>query len=62
MLRHQRRFEDGPTPLAIEGSKARPLGSTDHAGKLVGECDPQHVVVQSPLGGFDPGFEPLAFL
>src|SRR5712671_5168823 len=31
------------------------------AGKLVGERDRQHVVVQPPLGGFDPGFEPITF-
>ena len=31
------------------------------AGKLVGERDRQHVVVQPPLGGFDPGFEPVTF-
>lgn len=31
----------GPRPLAIEGSKARPLGGTGDAGKLVGECDRQ---------------------
>src|SRR5215831_9760564 len=30
------------------------------AGELVGERDRQHVVVQSLLGGFDPGFEPVA--
>ena len=31
------------------------------ASKLVGERDRQHVVVQPPLGGFDPGLEPVAF-
>src|SRR5215471_3082089 len=31
------------------------------AGELVGERDRQHVVVQQRLGGFDPGFEPVAF-
>ena len=31
------------------------------AGKLVGERDRQHVVVQPPLGGIDPGFEPVTF-
>src|SRR6202045_1853451 len=31
------------------------------AGKLVGERDRQHVVVQPPFGGFDPGFEPVTF-
>src|SRR6202163_3835756 len=31
------------------------------AGKLVGERDRQHVGVQPPLGGFDPGFEPITF-
>src|SRR5712672_4264050 len=31
------------------------------AGKLVGKRDRQHVVVQPPPGGFDPGFEPVTF-
>src|SRR3984893_427220 len=31
------------------------------AGKLVGERDRQHVGVQPPLGGFDPGFQPVTF-
>jgi hypothetical protein len=31
------------------------------AGKFVGERDRQHVVVQSLLGGLDPGLEPAAF-
>src|SRR5215470_4675485 len=31
------------------------------AGELVGERDRQHVVVQALLGGFDPGFKPVAF-
>ena len=31
------------------------------AGKLVGERDRQHVVVQPPLGSFDPGLEPVVF-
>jgi hypothetical protein len=31
------------------------------AGKLVGERDRQNVVVQPPLGGFNPGFEPVTF-
>src|SRR5450432_2147140 len=31
------------------------------AGKLVGERDREHVVVQPPFGGFDPGFEPITF-
>src|ERR1700675_2768276 len=30
-------------------------------GKLVGERDRQNVVVQPPLGGFEPGFEPVMF-
>src|SRR5437879_12066249 len=29
------------------------------AGKLVGERDREHVVVQPPIGGVDPGFEPV---
>src|SRR5438477_11862330 len=43
----------------LVSSKARPLASTAQA--LVGERDRQHVVVQPPLGGFDPGFEPVTF-
>src|SRR2546430_17243633 len=31
------------------------------AGQLVGERDRQHVVMQPPLGRFDPRFEPVAF-
>src|SRR6516225_7737154 len=31
------------------------------AGELVGERDRQHVMMQPLLGGFDPGFEPVAF-
>src|ERR1700748_232596 len=47
-------------PRQFEGasfSQPRP----GDAGKLVGERDRQHVVVQPPLGGFDPGFEPVTF-
>src|SRR5712671_2066558 len=48
------------SPRQLEGapfSQHRP----GDAGKLVGERDRQHVVVQPPLGGFDPGFEPVTF-
>ena len=31
------------------------------AGKLVGQRDREHVVVQPLLGGLDPGLEPVAF-
>ena len=31
------------------------------AGELVGERDRQHVMMQPLLGGFDPGFKPVAF-
>src|SRR5450631_2939262 len=48
----------GPRQLeAAPFSQHRP----GDAGKLVGERDRQHVVVQPPLGGFDPGFEPVTF-
>src|SRR5258708_115535 len=30
------------------------------AGKLVGECDRQHIVVQPFFGSLDPGLEPIA--
>ena len=59
-VRARREDQAGRTPASsvLASSKARPLASTA-AGKLVGERDREHVVVQPPLGGFDPGFEPV---
>src|SRR6202022_4041707 len=45
-------------PRQLEGASFSQHRPGD-AGKLVGERDRQHVVVQPPLGGFDPGFEPI---
>src|ERR1700730_4897810 len=41
-------------PRQLEGASFSQHRPGD-AGKLVGERDRQHVVVQPPLGGFDPG-------
>ena len=46
-------------PTSLEGASFGEHRPGD-AGKLVGERDRQHVVVQALLGGFDPGFEPVA--
>src|SRR5216683_261916 len=48
------------SPRQLEGASLSQHRPGD-AGKLVGERDRQHVVVQPPLGGFDPGFEPVTF-
>src|SRR6266850_2565975 len=48
------------SPRQLEGAPFSQHCPGD-AGKLVGERDRQHVVVQPPLGGFDPGFEPIPF-
>jgi hypothetical protein len=42
-------------------ARPRPKHCPGYAGQLVGERDRQHVVVQPPLGRFDPRFEPVAF-
>src|SRR6478609_9691854 len=47
-------------PRQLEGASFSQHRPGD-PGKLVGERDRQHVVVQPPLGGFDPGLEPVAF-
>src|SRR6267154_5042389 len=47
-------------PRQLEGASFSQHRPGD-AGKLVGERDREHVVVQPPLGGFDPGFEPVTF-
>src|SRR6195256_1092949 len=47
-------------PRQLEGASFSQHCPGD-AGKLVSERDRQHVVVQPPLGGFDPGFEPITF-
>src|ERR1700681_4068154 len=47
-------------PRQLEGASFSQHRPGD-AGKLVGERDRQHVVVQPPLGGFDPRFEPVTF-
>src|SRR5450631_1860403 len=47
-------------PRQLEGASFGQHRPGD-AGKLVGEHNRQHVVVQPPLGGFDPGFEPVTF-
>src|SRR6202795_5001250 len=47
-------------PRQLEGTSFSQHCPGD-AGKLVGERDRQHVVAQPPLGGFDPGFEPVTF-
>src|SRR6266702_3654516 len=47
-------------PRQLEGASLGQHRPGD-AGKLVGERDRQHVVVQPPLGGFDPGFESVTF-
>src|ERR1700681_4612387 len=47
-------------PRQLEGASFGQHRPGD-AGKLVGERDRQHVVVQPPFGGFDPGFEPITF-
>jgi hypothetical protein len=48
------------SPRQLEGTSFGQHRPGD-AGKLVGERDRQHVVVQPPLGCFDPGFEPATF-
>src|SRR3954447_13840502 len=48
------------SPCQLEGASFSQHRPGD-AGKLVGEGDREHVVVQPPLGGFDPGFEPVTF-
>src|SRR6202048_5296708 len=48
------------SPRQLESASFSPHRPGD-AGKLVGERDRQHVGVQPPLGGFDPGFEPITF-
>src|SRR6266702_4523115 len=48
------------SPRQLEGASFSQHRPGD-PGKLVGERDRQHVVVQSFLGGFDPGFEPVTF-
>src|SRR6266478_4197784 len=45
-------------PRQLEGASFSQHRPGD-AGKLVGERDRQHVVVQPSLGGFNPGFEPV---
>src|ERR1700722_12761113 len=47
-------------PRQLEGASFSQHRPGD-AGKLVGERGREHVVVQPPLGGFDPGFEPVTF-
>src|SRR3984893_12430132 len=47
-------------PRQLEGASFSQHRPGD-AGKLVGERDRQHVGVQPPLGGFDPGFQPVTF-
>src|SRR6202051_4548492 len=47
-------------PRQLEGASFGQHRPGD-AGKLVGERDREHVVLQPPLGGFDPGFEPVTF-
>src|SRR5712672_3881260 len=47
-------------PLQLEGASFSQHRPGD-ASRLVGEGDRQHVMVQPPLGGFDPGFEPVTF-
>src|SRR5229473_3361622 len=47
-------------PRQLEGASFSQHRPGD-AGKLVGERDREHVVVQPPFGGFDPGFEPVTF-
>lgn len=47
-------------PRQLEGASFGPHRPGD-AGKLVGKRDRQHVVVQAPLGGHDPGLEPVTF-
>src|ERR1700731_1886702 len=47
-------------PRQLEGASFSQHRPGD-AGKLVGERDRQHVVMQPPLGGFNPGFEPVTF-
>lgn len=47
-------------PRQLEGASFGQHRPGD-AGKLIGECDCEHVVVQPPFGGFDPGFEPVTF-
>src|SRR5881227_1070284 len=48
------------SPRQLEGTSFSQHRPGD-AGKLVGERDRQHVVVQPPLGGVNPGFEPVMF-
>src|ERR1700691_1755012 len=47
-------------PRQFEGAPFSQYRPGD-AGKFVGQRDREHVVVQPPLGGFDPGFEPVTF-
>src|SRR4029077_3189457 len=47
-------------PRQLEGASFSQHRPGD-ASKLVGERDRQHVMVQPPLGGFDPGFESVTF-
>jgi hypothetical protein len=53
-----------PASSVLVSSKARPLASTAQAmrASLLASAIRQRVVVQPPLGGFDPGFEPVTFL
>src|SRR3954470_15112447 len=48
------------SPCQLEGASFSQHRPGD-AGKLVGERGREHVVVQTPLGGFNPGFEPVTF-
>src|SRR5260370_29402941 len=59
------RGSSGPDACIVGPGQLEGASFSQHrpgdAGKLVGERDRQHVVVQPPLGGFDPGFEPVTF-
>src|SRR5579863_2555486 len=52
-------ISDGRKLARFEGSTTRENAPGD-TGKLVGECDRQHVVMQPLLGRLDPSLEPIA--
>src|SRR5262245_37118156 len=49
--------------IGLDALESAPLveNRPGDAGKLVGECNGEHVAVQPPLRCLDPGFEPVPF-
>src|SRR6516225_7798035 len=59
-VRGSRRSGRCRTYLAFEFTLLCENGPGD-AGKFIGKCDRQHIMMQPLFGGFDPGFKAVAF-